>query len=167
MLSRVLFLAYDCVCNDEVCARMSDMVTMINHALTWATTKLGSTVYAGRCLAFVEDCFERSNNIEVNGYPSAQEAADGYGVLGVGGSPPRGALVFYTCDGYVQATHQHWGHVALSLGDGRVVHGWATVRIDDYRAIEQLAPPPQWTAPVYIGWTPAERLLQGCKPRRW
>ena len=146
---------------------MSDTLHMINQALTWANTKLGSPAYAGRCLAFVEDCFEQSNAIEVNGYASAQEAADGYGVVVTEGPPPRGALVFYTCDGYVQGIHHDWGHVALSLGDGRVIHGWATVRIDDYRAVEQLPPPPQWTAPVYIGWAPADRLLQGCKPRQW
>jgi cell wall-associated NlpC family hydrolase len=144
---------------------MSDTVTLIEHALTSANTKLGSTAYAGRCLALVEDCVERSNDIEVNGYPSAQEAADGYGVRVTDSPPPRGALVFYTCNGYVHGTHHNWGHVALSLGDGRVVHGWASVRIDDYRALEQLPPPPEWTARVYIGWAPAERLLQGCKPR--
>lgn len=146
---------------------MADTIEMIEHALTWAQTQLGSPIYAGRCLAFVEDCFERSNAIEVNGYPSAQEAADGYGVLVIADPPPRGALVFYTCAGYVNGTYHNWGHVALSLGDGQVVHGWATVRMDDYRALEQLAPPAQWTTPVYIGWTPAERLLQGYTPRHW
>jgi hypothetical protein len=76
-------------------------------------------------------------------------------------------LALWLCEGYVNDTHQHWGHVGVSLGDGRVVHGWSAVRIDEYRAIEQLTPPPHWTPPVYIGWTPAEQLLQGCKPRHW
>jgi cell wall-associated NlpC family hydrolase len=146
---------------------MVDTTEMIEQALTWANTKLGSPAYAGRCLAFVEDCFERGNAIEVNGYPSAQEAADGYGITVSDNPPPRGALVFFSCNGYVHDTHQNWGHVGISLGDGRVVHGWDTVRIDNHRAIEQLVPPPRWTAPVYTGWAPAERLLQGCKPRQW
>jgi cell wall-associated NlpC family hydrolase len=146
---------------------MSDTSEMIEHALSWAHSRLGSTAYAGRCLAFVEDCFERSNDIEVNGYRSAQEAADGYGVIATDSPPSRGALAFYTCDGYVHDIHQNWGHVGISLGDGRVVHGWETVRIDDYLAVELLPPPPHWTAPVYVGWAPAGRLLQGCKPRHW
>lgn len=55
---------------------MADTVEMIEQALTWANMKLGSPAYAGRCLAFVEDCFERGNTIEVNGHPSAQEASE-------------------------------------------------------------------------------------------
>ena len=63
---------------------MADTVEMIEQALTWANMKLGSPAYAGRCLAFVEDCFERGNAIEVNGYPSAQEASES-----VAGQPIR------------------------------------------------------------------------------
>lgn len=147
---------------------MTDELTeVIENAIAWALHRRGSTAYPGRCLAFVEDAYERSNQIEVNGYSSATEAAAGYGVTTSPGLPPRGALVFYACQGSTGDAIHDWGHVGISLGDGQVVHAWNTVRVDDYRALEQLSPPPHWTAPVYVGWTPAERLLHGRKPRQW
>lgn len=75
--------------------------SMIDRTLAWAETKLGDPSYAGRCLGFVEDCFERGNSIEVFGYRSAQEAADAYGAQPGGQPAPRGALVFYACQGLV------------------------------------------------------------------
>jgi cell wall-associated NlpC family hydrolase len=144
-----------------------DTTVLIENALTWALGQLGSTAYPGRCLAFVEDAYERSNQIEVNGYSSAKEALDGYGAETTPATPPRGALVFYSCEGYVNDTYHDWGHVGISLGDGRVVHAWDTVRIDTYQAVAHLNPPPRWTAPVYVGWAPATQLLHGSKPRQW
>ena len=46
---------------------------------------------------------------------------------------------------------------SISLGDGRVIHAWDKVRIDDYLAIEKL------TAltgdhPEYLGWVAIERI---------
>ena len=51
----------------------------------------------------------------------------------------------------------------VSLGDGRVIHAWDMVRVDDYLAIEKL------TAltgdhPKYLGWVALERVLDQ-KPR--
>ncbi|KAB8141864.1 NlpC/P60 family protein [Chloroflexia bacterium SDU3-3] len=141
--------------------------SIIDRALAWAEARLGDPSYAGRCLGFVEDCFERGNSIEVFGYSSAQEAADAYGAQPGGQPAPRGALVFYACQGLVGGDLRRWGHVGIALGDGRVLHAWDVVRVDHERAIEQLAPPPTWTSPAYIGWVPAERLLAGCVPRQW
>ena len=31
-----------------------------------------------------------------------------------------------------------WGHCGISFGDGRVIHAWDMVRVDDYLAIEEL-----------------------------
>lgn len=50
------------------------------------------------------------------------------------------------------------GHCDISFGDGRVIHAWDMVRIDDYLAIERL------TAltgdhPKYLGWVPLESVL--------
>ena len=50
------------------------------------------------------------------------------------------------------------GQCGVSLGDGRVIHAWDIVRIDDYLAIEKL------TAltgdhPEYLGWVALERVL--------
>ena len=57
----------------------------------------------------------------------------------------------------------NWGHCGISFGDGRVIHAWDMVRVDDYLAIEKL------TAltgdhPKYLGWVALERVLNQ-KPR--
>jgi cell wall-associated NlpC family hydrolase len=74
------------------------------------------------------------------------------------GEPERGAFVFYDClcqseDGIV-----NWGHCGISLGKGQVIHAWSTVRIDDFRQIEQLTSP-IGEHPRYIGWVPLRRVL--------
>lgn len=131
-------------------------------AIAWALDKLGVTNYAGLCYAFVEDAYEFGNGIVLDGQGcTAKEAADAYGAADSSGQPPTGAYVFYNCLGTLNGEHRNWGHVGLSLGDGRVIHAWDRVRIDDLRDVEELAPAPGFERPQYIGWTPVERILQG------
>lgn len=52
--------------------------TYIANAIHWAQEHLGSTAYAARCLAFVEDAYEEGNHVEIFGGSSAQESADEY-----------------------------------------------------------------------------------------
>ena len=52
---------------------------------------------------------------------------------------------------------------ARSTGDGRVIHAWNMVRIDDYLAIEKLTPL-TGDHPEYQGWVALERVLNQ-KPR--
>lgn|GEM_PF-1576634 len=92
---------------------------------------------------------------------TAGEAADAYGARGCGGVPPRGAYVFYDCSGTLKGEYRNWGHVGLSLGDGRVIHAWDQVRIDHLLGIEKLLPGPGFERPQYIGWTPVARILRG------
>lgn len=138
-------------------------------AVAWALAHVGDATYALRCLAFVEDSYERANGIEVFGGASATESAALYGVLPYSGDnpPPAGALVFYACGGPVDGEWRDWGHVGLALGDGRVVHAWDVVRIDEAAAIGSLTPAPGWTAPRLLGWTPSDRLLAGHRDRAW
>ena len=134
----------------------------IDNAITWALTRLGDDSYCFRCLAFVEDAYEQSNAIEMFGGDSAKESADEYGVTGTpAGIPPRGAFVFYDMSGELFDEQANYGHVGLHLGDGRVVHAWDEVRIDDMLAVENLEPAEGWTQPRYIGWAPVERILEG------
>ncbi len=136
----------------------------IEGALAWALGRLGSKEYPMLCYAFLEDAYELGNNIELDGQGcTAKEAADAYGAQP--GLPPRGSYVFYDCFGTIRDEYRNWGHIGLSLGDGRVIHAWDTVRVDDTLAVEQLAPAPGWSAPSYLGWAPAERILEGMKPR--
>ena len=102
---------------------------IVERAIEWALARLGSTDYALRCLAFVEDAYEQANDIEVFGGSSAQESADLYGAAAADGRPPAGAFVFFSTTGPVGGVVRDWGHVGLATGDGRVIHAWPTIRI--------------------------------------
>lgn len=138
-------------------------------AVTWALARVGDPSYALRCLAFVEDAYERANGIEVFGGDTARESATRYGVTpyDVGAPPAAGSLVFYACGGPVEFVWREWGHVGVALGDGRVVHAWDHVRVDAALDVELLTPADGWQRPSLIGWTSAERVLEGHRPRSW
>ena len=146
---------------------MTQTDPIIANALAWAQAHLGETRYATWCLSFVEDAFERSNDIEVDGYATTKEAADGYSARDDGSVPPAGALVFYDWHGEINGVDKNWGHVGLALGDGRVIHALAEVRIDATRDVVALLPPHDSHPARYIGWVPAEVVLKGAKPRVW
>ena len=132
--------------------------TIIDNMIFWAKSRMGDPNYAGWCLSFIEDALEISNGIEIFGGDSAKESYLLYRDALRTGDPERGSVVFYDClcpgeDGPV-----NWGHCGIAYGDGRVIHAWDKVRIDDYREIEKL------TAltgdhPRYLGWVPLERVL--------
>ena len=139
------------------------MEKLTENMIHFAESKLGSAEYAGWCLAFVEDALEISNHIEIFGGYSAKESCDLYKDALRGGVPERGAFVFYDCLCPSENGPVNWGHCGISFGDGRVIHAWDRVRIDDYLAIEKL------TAltgdhPKYLGWVALERVLNQ-KPR--
>ncbi len=137
----------------------------IINAIRWAQEHLGATEYVGRCLSFVEDAYEQSNHVEIFGGSSAQESADEYGAAQNRGEPPIGSFVFYACSGPVRGEIKHWGHVGLCIGEGKVIHAWDTVRIDDYLDVQNLPPAPGWTPPQFIGWAPIERIFVGYRRR--
>lgn len=128
----------------------------IENAISWAKERLGSQEYPLRCLAFVEDAYERSNGIEMWGGSDARESAELYDAHKNTGAPPAGAFVFYTCSGLVDGELKDWGHVALALGNGEAIHAWDKVRIDHYMEICHLQVAPGWSQPELIGWAPVE-----------
>ena len=128
------------------------------NMIRWAKGKLGCREYSGWCLSFIEDALEKSNEIEIFGGDSAKESALLYADGMRRGIPERGAFAFYDCicpgpDGPV-----NWGHCGICLGDGRIIHAWDTVRIDDYREIEAMTAI-SGDHPRYIGWVPVSRVL--------
>jgi cell wall-associated NlpC family hydrolase len=138
----------------------------IRGAIQWAMDRLGSTDYVFKCLAFAEDAYELGNQIELDGQGcSAKEAADAYNAQDHTGLPPRGTFVFYDCWGSIKGESRNWGHVGLSVGDGKVVHAWDEVRLDDYLAVQDLSPAGGWTKPSYIGWAPVSEVLKGMTVR--
>lgn len=140
---------------------------IIDNAITWAVAQEGSPEYCLICLAFVEDALERSNNIEVFGGDYAAESAEIYEAWRNTSEPPKGAFVFYDANGVINGEVKNWGHVALCIGAGKVVHAWDKVRIENYLEIENLKGAPGWTKPVYKGWVPVERVLEGFIYRDW
>ncbi|MFE2289921.1 hypothetical protein [Streptomyces sp. NPDC059452] len=144
-----------------------DVPTCTENAIAWARRHLGATSYASRCLAFVEDAYERPNHLEIFGGDFAAESAGLYAAQDNGGVPPVGAFVFYDYSGEMLGRARNWGHVGLCVGDGLVIHAWSDVRIDHYLEVPGLAGPPGWDAPRWTGWTSAQRILQGCRPKDW
>jgi len=142
-------------------------VTLVENTIAWAKKYLGSKDYQLRCLAFIEDSLERSNSIEIFGGCSAKESAVLYAAHENTGIPPKGVFVFYDCSGVVDDEHVDWGHCGLSLGDGKVIHAWDVVRIDNYLEVEYLSVAPSWNQPQYIGWVPLERVLVGYQPKNY
>lgn len=144
-----------------------DVDTCGANAVAWALDRIGSTAYATRCLAFVEDAIERSNDLEIFGGDDAAESAQLYSASANTGAPPADALVFYESVGELFGDRRDWGHVGLSVGHHRVVHAWDRVRVDDYRDLESLSPAPGWEPLRWVGWVPLARVLEGAVPRIW
>jgi glycosyltransferase involved in cell wall biosynthesis len=140
----------------------SSFVPFVRSGIAWARSMLGSAEYRFRCLGFVEDAYEISNNLELFGRDTAKESAVLYGAADTPATdPPLGAFVFYDYEGEIRGERRNWGHVGLYVGAGRIIHSWDRVRIDDYRNLSDLTRPPGFASPSYIGWAPVERIFQG------
>ncbi len=139
---------------------------LIERAIGWAMNALNSTDYTFKCLAFVEDAYERANDIEMFGGSTATESATMYGCI-TDSAPVRGSFVFYRTSGPVDGVMYDWGHVGLCIGDGMVIHAWDRVRIDDYLEIRNLKGAPGWSVPEYIGWTSPEIFLKDSVPKKY
>jgi len=140
--------------------------TYIFNAIRWAQAQLGSDAYPFRCLAFVEDAYERANRVEIFGGSTATESANEYGArANAGHPPPCGAFVFYECSGPLKGEYKDWGHVGLHVGEGQVIHAWDHVRQDHYLDVERLTPASGWRAPRCIGWAPVERVFVGYRKK--
>ena len=105
------------------------------NALNWAIAEANSPkpywsdrnniCWSGYCELFVENAFGRSGQFS-SAYTHYQWQA-GNGRIHADSSPPKGALVFYSAwgrDPYGNSVN--YGHIGISLGDGRVVAtvGW-------------------------------------------
>lgn len=129
------------------------------NAIAWALAREGKAEYVGWCLSFIEDAVEESNGIKLFGGDCAKASALLYQDGMHSDEPEAGAFVFYDCCGTVDGKTVDWGHCGVCIGEGKVIHAWDRIRVDDYLALEQLSPAPGWTAPKYIGWVPLERVL--------
>ena len=132
---------------------------LAENMISWAENRLSDAKYAGWCISFIEDALEISNKIEIFGGDSAKASCEMYKDALRSGQPERGAFVFYDCACLNAGQRVDWGHCGISLGNGRVIHAWDNVRIDDYLRLEQLRAL-SGDSPVYIGWVPLSRVLK-------
>lgn len=138
----------------------------VENAVEWAKSYIGVEEYKYQCLGFVEDCYEKSNNVEIFGGDTAKESADLYEAeKNKKTSPTIGSFVFYDCSGDINGIDKNWGHVGICIGDEKVVHTWDTIRENNYLDVQNLKPGPGWSQPRYIGWVPVERIFQGFRKK--
>lgn len=131
---------------------------IIENMIAWAESRIGNTDYTGWCLSFIEDALEISNDIEIFGGDSAKESSEMYSDALMTGVPEKGAFVFYDCLCPCEEGTVNWGHCGISLGEGKVIHAWDKVRIDDYLDVEKMTAV-TGDHPKYIGWVPVTRVL--------
>lgn len=117
-------------------------------ALEWALRQQGRRDYDFWCLKFVAHAF----GANAAGYGTAQQAANALRPRDRGlpaSAAPPGALLFFH---YRGRDGVNYGHVGISLGDGRMVHAVSTVRIERVDGVRH------WRS-TYLGWAFA--------PARW
>lgn len=121
----------------------------IEAAIAWASDVLdpySENGYMGYCAALVTDAYQDgaglTNALRAN---TASLLGDAL-ITNTDTNPPRGALVFWKADCSA-------GHVALSLGDGKVIHPWAS-----NRAVTKISEVTKWYESTlglknnYRGW---------------
>ena len=144
---------------------MNGLDLMIENTVKWSKSHLDSEKYIMKCLSFVEDALEISNGIEIYGGDTAKESADLYANSINTGEPPRGSFVFYDCKGEIDGKFDNWGHVGFCIGDGKIIHSWGHIRIDNFLSAENLERSDTWHSPSYIGWVPLDRVLIGYRKK--
>lgn len=98
--------------------------TAAERAVNWALAQQGSRTYDYWCLKFVADAYRYGAGTSSGTAGWAKQYWDQHYSSqhrGSGQYAPRGALVFWSWAGTLDGVYRDWGHVALSLGDGRVV----------------------------------------------
>ena len=99
------------------------MATQVQQAIVWARSKLGTTKYAGRCQAFVADCYAYGAGMPRKSASSAKVARALWRVSTNRNSIPVGAAVYFD-----SPTAPQYGHVGLYIGGGQVIHAFSTVK---------------------------------------
>ena len=91
--------------------------TIIDNAISWGRSQIGSTAYNNKCQAFVWQCFNHGgfpNNSAIS-FASAKLCGDAL-ITNTDYNAPKGACVFFDCSSH------GYGHIGISLGDGTMIH---------------------------------------------
>jgi hypothetical protein len=108
-----------------------------SSALQWARTQLGSKIWAYRCERFVEEAYG-TRYIFQSAWIAAQNVALHHDPIT---AAPPGTLAFFRPD----SANRGYGHVALSLGDGKVISALETVQVTN-------VPRSHYWSSLYLGW---------------
>lgn len=93
------------------------MANLIGASATISRANHFTTYARGQCLRFVSDCATGGKMLGVYA-PSAAYAWAHAAHHHTTGTPPAGSFVFFS------TTRHRYGHVAISLGGGKIRHDW-------------------------------------------
>ena len=99
--------------------------TQIENAVGYANKYLtqDASAFYGLCAAFVYHAYHDGAGLPNSSYNTATLMGNDL-ITNTDNNPPRGAFVFWNIPaGYSGAG---FGHVALSLGNGKIIHSWGT-----------------------------------------
>jgi len=145
----------------------------VDKAIRWAVSQEGKTKWCGYCLRFVADAYRGKLP---KGWDSPEDAKENLGTSFYPASknynPPRGALIFFSAYGkYCDAPYEcidlaDYGHIGIYLGDGKVVHAFGSVKVQDVAEIVRLSgrdsKKNQFGIGSYVGWAyPPREWLEG------
>lgn len=122
----------------------ADFELWAEAAISWAQNNLGSRHWYELCLRFVANAFMQQGDppaeIPEGTWTSALDAVNGDEDFDLvlkdpdrWENAPRGALIFFG-----KTKENQFGHVGIYLGDGRMIHSYGKVRIDDVEQIGKL-----------------------------
>lgn len=126
--------------------------SMAQTAVDWMVNQVGSassaSTWNGRCLAMVRAAYEQTG-VYQSGYGTgpiaAQKLAAG-GYLHTDDNPPAGTLVMFGVCSNSKYDPYGYGHAAMSIGGGKIVHAYAgVIRIDYISTVVKHGYP-------YLGW---------------
>lgn len=121
----------------------TNLDTIIEKAIEWGGSQLGSTNYDGRCQAFVWRCYNASG-VNIGSYETANACMNAL-MKNTDINAPRGALVFFD-----KIPKDKYGHIGISLGNGKMIHaGHNGVEETDFANANNLS---TWYKILYRGW---------------
>src|SRR5262249_35059210 len=123
---------FDAVCNEAGGAgtrcswRAPSVNSTVEAAIAWAEARKGDTTLDYPCFTMVHNAYPAAR-LAIGTPPPPDYAAWDWWAMrpsqqhGGDRNPPRGALVFWSWTGTVDGKTRNWGHVGISLGNGRVI----------------------------------------------
>ena len=120
-----------------------------DSALDWARTQMKLTKWAWRCERFVEEAYGTRDKFDTAIQASRKLTLH----KGPIAAAPPGSLVYFRAD----AINQHYGHVGLSVGGGKMLSALKQVEVTD------VAHSPYWKG-LYLGWADAPEQWPGRIP---